>query len=94
MNNRQEKIRSLSGKTNSGSAIRSVASPQWWMMKRPGELQWHRQRKKSKLASKLARLRLQINRWLESRNCEIIKETKFHRLEKIGVKTNMTSAQK
>ena len=55
--------------------------------------QRHRQRNKSTFALELARLRHRSNRRLESRNGETIKETKFHRLAKIGVKTNMTLAK-
>ena len=82
MNNGRKKIRSSGGKTTTGLAIRSVASPQRWMMKRLGEPQWHQQKNKSKLASELAILRLRINIWLKSRNGETI-----------GAKIKMTSVK-
>ena len=87
-------IKSIGRQMTMWSAILSTPPPQRRMVKQPGNLQWHWQINKSKLTSELARLRLRINRWLESRNGETIKETNFHRPAKIRVKINMTSAKK
>ena len=88
-----KKIKSIRRPKTKGSTILSTSPLPQRMMKQPGKSQWHWQRNKSKLASEIVRLRIWINRSLESRNGETIKETKFRRPAKIGVKTNMTSAK-
>ena len=92
--NQREKIKSIGRQTTMGSTILSTSPQQRRIMKQSGNPWWHQQRNKSKRASELMRLRIRINRWLESRNYEIIKENKFRRPAKIRVKTNMTSAKK
>ena len=61
------------------------------MMKQPGNPQWHRRRNKSTLALELARLRLQVNRWLESGNGANVKETKFRRPAKQSKNKHVSS---